>query len=246
MNEVGVDDDPGPRADATEPEQRRQAGGMERGFQRAIGFDQKVRQYDAGEAFVRGVVERVGVGGLNRVWERVRTCLDRRDRRTRALDREGRGGLMARPPAVARVPRAGDGDRARPRARPPRPDSARWRLGRSGLAAAATTLHALRRLLKLRLEVVHVDHRLREGSAADAAYVRRRCDRLRVPFHLRVADGEPARGNPSRRGRARSAIARSTRSGGRSARGGSRSRTRWTIRPRPSCSRCSPAGDPTR
>jgi putative hydrolase len=50
--------------------QRRQAGGMERGFQRAIGFDQKVRQYDAGEAFVRGVVERVGVGGLNRVWER--------------------------------------------------------------------------------------------------------------------------------------------------------------------------------
>jgi tRNA(Ile)-lysidine synthase len=55
-------------------------------------------------------------------------------------------------------------------------------------------LHALRRLLKLRLEVVHVDHRLREGSAADAAYVRRRCDRLRVPFHLRVADGEPARG----------------------------------------------------
>jgi putative hydrolase len=50
--------------------QRRQSGGMEKSFQRAIGFDQKVRQYDAGEAFVRGVVGRVGVEGLNRVWER--------------------------------------------------------------------------------------------------------------------------------------------------------------------------------
>ncbi len=50
--------------------QRRQAGGMEKTLQRAIGFDQKVRQYDAGEAFVRGVVARVGVDGLNRVWER--------------------------------------------------------------------------------------------------------------------------------------------------------------------------------
>jgi coenzyme F420 biosynthesis associated uncharacterized protein len=50
--------------------QRRQVGGMEKTLQRAIGFDQKVRQYDAGEAFVRGVVDRVGVEGLNRVWER--------------------------------------------------------------------------------------------------------------------------------------------------------------------------------
>jgi coenzyme F420 biosynthesis associated uncharacterized protein len=50
--------------------QRRQTGGIEKGLQRAIGFDQKVRQYDAGEAFVRGVVDRAGVEGLNRVWER--------------------------------------------------------------------------------------------------------------------------------------------------------------------------------
>lgn len=55
-------------------------------------------------------------------------------------------------------------------------------------------LHGLRRLLKLRLEVVHLDHRLREGSAADAAYVRRTAERLKVPFHLRVAEGRPARG----------------------------------------------------
>ncbi|HEU4355167.1 MAG TPA: tRNA lysidine(34) synthetase TilS [Actinomycetota bacterium] len=55
-------------------------------------------------------------------------------------------------------------------------------------------LHALRRLLRVRLEVVHVDHRLREDSAADAGYVRRQCDRLKVPFHLRVAEGRPERG----------------------------------------------------
>lgn len=55
-------------------------------------------------------------------------------------------------------------------------------------------LHTLRRLLRVRLEVVHLDHRLREGSAADAAYVRRQCARLEVPFHLRMADGYPERG----------------------------------------------------
>jgi tRNA(Ile)-lysidine synthase len=55
-------------------------------------------------------------------------------------------------------------------------------------------LHALRRLLKIRLEVVHVDHRLREGSADDAAYVRRLCVRLEMPFHLRQAEGRPPRG----------------------------------------------------
>ncbi len=48
--------------------QRRQVSGMEKTLQRAIGFDQKVRQYDIGEGFVRGVVERVGLEGLNLVW----------------------------------------------------------------------------------------------------------------------------------------------------------------------------------
>jgi tRNA(Ile)-lysidine synthase len=55
-------------------------------------------------------------------------------------------------------------------------------------------LHALRRLLRIRLEVLHLDHRLRPDSAADAAYVRRTAERLRVPFHLRAAEGSPARG----------------------------------------------------
>ena len=49
-------------------ERRRRAGGVERSFQRAIGFDKKIEQYDAGERFVREVVGRVGIEGFNRVW----------------------------------------------------------------------------------------------------------------------------------------------------------------------------------
>ena len=49
-------------------ERRRRAGGVERSFQRAIGFDKKIEQYDAGERFVREVVSRAGRDGFNRVW----------------------------------------------------------------------------------------------------------------------------------------------------------------------------------
>jgi coenzyme F420 biosynthesis associated uncharacterized protein len=49
---------------------RRRSGGVERGFQKAIGFDQKVKQYDAGERFVGEVVARVGMAGFNLVWDR--------------------------------------------------------------------------------------------------------------------------------------------------------------------------------
>ncbi len=47
---------------------RRRSGGMERAFQRAIGFESKVKQYDAGEGFVREVVARAGMESLNLVW----------------------------------------------------------------------------------------------------------------------------------------------------------------------------------
>lgn len=47
---------------------RRRVSGMERGFQRAVGFDSKVRQYDVGERFVAVVVDRAGMAGFNRVW----------------------------------------------------------------------------------------------------------------------------------------------------------------------------------
>jgi coenzyme F420 biosynthesis associated uncharacterized protein len=49
---------------------RRRAGGMERGFQRAIGFETKIAQYDSGERFVRAVVEQGGAEAFDRVWER--------------------------------------------------------------------------------------------------------------------------------------------------------------------------------
>jgi coenzyme F420 biosynthesis associated uncharacterized protein len=48
--------------------QRRSVGGMEKTLQRAIGFDQKIRQYDIGEAFVRTAVERAGMDGFNLIW----------------------------------------------------------------------------------------------------------------------------------------------------------------------------------
>ncbi len=70
MNRVAADrvrDLPGMRSALS---QRRRAGGMERGFQRAIGFETKIAQYDSGERFVRAVVDALGMEGFNRIWER--------------------------------------------------------------------------------------------------------------------------------------------------------------------------------
>jgi tRNA(Ile)-lysidine synthase len=53
------------------------------------------------------------------------------------------------------------------------------------------SLWHLRRLFKIRLQVFHYDHRLRPGSSGDAAYVRRLSERLKMPFHLVVADEAP-------------------------------------------------------
>jgi len=47
---------------------RRSVGGLEKTFQQAIGFDQKIRQYGTGEAFVSYVVEKAGMEVFNRVW----------------------------------------------------------------------------------------------------------------------------------------------------------------------------------
>lgn len=49
---------------------RRRTGGVEKGFQRAIGFESKIAQYDSGSRFVRSVVEAAGMEGFNRIWER--------------------------------------------------------------------------------------------------------------------------------------------------------------------------------
>jgi len=48
--------------------QRRSIGGIEKVFQQAIGFDHKIKQYGAGEAFVAHVVESAGMETLNRAW----------------------------------------------------------------------------------------------------------------------------------------------------------------------------------
>lgn len=55
-------------------------------------------------------------------------------------------------------------------------------------------LHRLRRLLRIRLVVFHFDHRLREGSERDAAYVRGQASKLETPFVLREADDGPEPG----------------------------------------------------
>jgi tRNA(Ile)-lysidine synthase len=52
----------------------------------------------------------------------------------------------------------------------------------------------LRRLFKIRLAVFHFDHKLRPDSTKDAAYARRLAERLKVPFHLRMAEGSPKNG----------------------------------------------------
>lgn len=56
------------------------------------------------------------------------------------------------------------------------------------------SLHRLRRLFRIRLEVFHFDHGLHRESGSHAAYVKRQAERLRLPFHLRRADTRPARG----------------------------------------------------
>jgi tRNA(Ile)-lysidine synthase len=56
------------------------------------------------------------------------------------------------------------------------------------------SLVRLRRLFGVRLEVFHFDHRLREGSGRDAAYVRRLAGRHAVACHRRAADDAPGSG----------------------------------------------------
>jgi tRNA(Ile)-lysidine synthase len=56
-------------------------------------------------------------------------------------------------------------------------------------------LTRIRRLKGLLLEVSHIDHRLRDGSAADAAFVTDQCARYGVPCHVEVLGPKPAKVN---------------------------------------------------
>jgi tRNA(Ile)-lysidine synthase len=55
-------------------------------------------------------------------------------------------------------------------------------------------LHALRRLLKVRLAVVHVDHGARPGSSRDARFVVEQAEALRVPVLVERIDDAPPKG----------------------------------------------------
>jgi coenzyme F420 biosynthesis associated uncharacterized protein len=50
---------------------RRREGGnpVERMLRKVLGIDVKLRQYAEGRKFVHGVVERVGMAGLNKIWD---------------------------------------------------------------------------------------------------------------------------------------------------------------------------------
>ena len=69
MDEVGRDRIPDSESFRETLHERRNRVGLERAFQRAIGFDVKVRQYALGERFTRKVIEEVGMERFNRVWE---------------------------------------------------------------------------------------------------------------------------------------------------------------------------------
>ncbi len=49
-------------------ERRKGAGAVDRLLRRLLGLEAKMRQYRDGAAFVRGVIDRVGVDGFNAVW----------------------------------------------------------------------------------------------------------------------------------------------------------------------------------
>ncbi len=107
---------------------------------------------------------------------------------------QGGGRLSRRPPAVARVL-----ERVTTTAR-------RYEMflpGQAVLVAVSGgpdsicllySLHMLRRLLRIRIEVFHFDHGLRGGSADDAEYVGRVARRLGLSFHLVSASERPPRG----------------------------------------------------
>ena len=86
------------------PPARRPSSNLERTFQRAIGFESKMKQYDAGRAVrARPSVERVGMEGFNLVWaDRDEPADPRGGRRAAAVAHEGRRRL--RPSACADLP----------------------------------------------------------------------------------------------------------------------------------------------
>jgi uncharacterized protein (DUF2342 family) len=57
------------RLEAAMQQRRRQRGPIERLVLTITGLEMKMRQYEVGEHFAVGVVDRAGLSTLNRVWE---------------------------------------------------------------------------------------------------------------------------------------------------------------------------------
>jgi coenzyme F420 biosynthesis associated uncharacterized protein len=74
MDAVGPEVVPSVKAIRERFERRRDGGSpLDRVIRRLLGLDLKMQQYRQGGAFVRAVVERVGVSGFNTVWESPQT-----------------------------------------------------------------------------------------------------------------------------------------------------------------------------
>jgi tRNA(Ile)-lysidine synthase len=69
-----------------------------------------------------------------------------------------------------------------------------WVSGGPDSVCLLESLVRLRRLLRIRLAVFHLDHQLRPDSSLDAAYVRRLAARHGLPFHLAYPDARPPAG----------------------------------------------------
>ena len=174
---------------------RRRGSNIDRGIQKAIGFEQKIQQYEGGERFVREVVDRAGMDGFNRVWTSPANLPDAgRDPRARSLGRARHGvAAVRRPPAVARVlervtATVREHDMLQPGDLRPRRGLGRSRFGVPALRAVAPAP-----LFKIALAVFHFDHRLREGSAADA----RTCAASRAVWGCRSMHAGPIPRRPA-------------------------------------------------
>ena len=180
---------------------RRAVGGWEKRVQRAIGFDQKVAQYDAGERFVGAVVERIGMRGSTSCGRNRGTSRGRVRSRARAAGSPatwGESWRAARPPSPASL-QAGHGDDSRARTvRAGRPRAGRG-LGRARTACVSPCARGAPPPLQDAAGELPLRPSVREGSGADAGTSEdRRQARSRRP--VRTAEGTPARASRSRRG----------------------------------------------
>jgi coenzyme F420 biosynthesis associated uncharacterized protein len=80
---------------------RRQAGGITSVVHKLLGFEMKMRQYDVGERFVRGVVDEAGFAALDTAWRGQEFLPTLEELRTpqRWLERVELGGATATPAA---------------------------------------------------------------------------------------------------------------------------------------------------